>query len=643
MTATTNIPSEIQHFERKLAHEKDDFQRLALIDRMVTHYAFTNIHRAQELLAEMREISENLDQPDFILNYHIHAGFIENQLYNFKRAEFHYLHAIDMLEERGHANQLAETYIDYIGTCMNLHKEAEVNEYLEKTSKLLKAFPDPRLQARLACRHGYLHLHRGFYSKAIEWLLEAEKLLTLPEKSLDLKDYFFITLIYSGLGNVFDQNDEVEKSIHAYKRVVDLCESKGITSRLSWHYLYVATGYMALDDYDKAVKYYRKSLTATDDLSQDSRANVLANLGICYFRKGKYREALELLDRAEKLYGEHKEPDQKNFSNFANIENWRGDIYDKIGKKKKSLKHYFRALDYAKKGGDFKQISGILKGMADFYAALDDFRNAYDYQVLYDKATEKYLEQINKKKIYELEVKYEAEKKEREAELLRLQATKLQLKALRAQMNPHFMYNALNCIQNYITSNEATNAAKYLAKFAKLMRQSLEYSEMEIISLEKELEFLEDYLYINEKLRFENQMKYKIEVDDEIEEDILGVPTMIVQPYVENAIEHGIRTKKNGFIRVAFSLFDENSILCVVEDNGIGRHRAKQLQENDPSYQNHKSRGTLITEKRLEILHHAKKERGVFVKTIDLTDPTTGEPRGTRVEIQIPIVEIHIK
>ena len=81
--------------------------------------------------------------------------------------------------------------------------------------------------------------------------------------------------------------------------------------------------------------------------------------------------------------------------------------------------------------------------------------------------------------------------------MLKLQATKLQLKALRAQMNPHFMYNALNSIQNFITSNEITFAAKYLAKFAKLMRQSLDYSDLEIISLEKEIEFLEDYLFIN--------------------------------------------------------------------------------------------------------------------------------------------------
>jgi len=149
-----------------------------------------------------------------------------------------------------------------------------------------------------------------------------------------------------------------------------------------------------------------------------------------------------------------------------------------------------------------------------------------------------------------LEAKYDFERRKQEAELLILQANRLQLKALRAQMNPHFLYNALNSIQNYITSNDMTHAAKYLAKFAKLMRQSLEYSDVEVISLEKEIAFLENYLFINEKLRFADRMSYRIKVDDDIEEDLIGVPAMIVQPYLENAIEHGLRSKKDGILAV---------------------------------------------------------------------------------------------
>ena len=327
---------------------------------------------------------------------------------------------------------------------------------------------------------------------------------------------------------------------------------------------------------------------------------------------------------------------------MIHIENWKARLFSALGKKKRAMKHFVNAFEYAKIKNDYKQLSSVCKDIASFYADLGDYKNADEYQLLHDEMGERYMEEVNRRMLLELEVKYEAEKKKQETELLKLQATKLQLKALRAQMNPHFMYNALNSIQNFITSNEITFAAKYLAKFAKLMRQSLDYSDLEIISLEKEIEFLEDYLFINEKLRFQDRLSYQILVDDDIEEDILGVPTMIVQPYVENAIEHGLRQKENGHVKVQFFLFDEDTILCVIEDNGIGRLRARQLQLQDSQYQNHRSKGTRITEKRLEILHNSK-DKEVFVKTIDLKNEKTGKATGTRVEIKIPIVEIQMK
>jgi LytS/YehU family sensor histidine kinase len=184
-----------------------------------------------------------------------------------------------------------------------------------------------------------------------------------------------------------------------------------------------------------------------------------------------------------------------------------------------------------------------------------------------------------------------------------------------------------------------THAAKYLAKFAKLMRQSLEYSDVEVISLEKEIEFLENYLFINEKLRFGNRMSYKINVEDDLEEDLIGVPAMIIQPYLENAIEHGFRSIKNGFLSVHFQYFNEHCILCTIEDNGIGREKAMALQKENATYQHHKSKGTLITEQRLNLLHHSLGAQAA-VKIIDLTEGASGRPLGTRVEVLIPIMDL---
>jgi two-component system LytT family sensor kinase len=551
----------------------------------------------------------------------------------------HFDKALQILKERGTIAQQAEGYIDVAGTYMNIGDYDRAITLLDKASQLLKNFPDDRLEARITCRWGFYYLKFSDYTKAIELFLEAEKKLNELEEQLVLKDHYFFTLIYSGLGKVYEHNDDRQKSVINYYEVVVVCETYDMRSRLSWHYLNVGIGFLALGNMEQAEKNLNQAIDTTDDDSLYPRASAYANLGYMECERRHYEKSLELLDKAEKMY---KSIDKDDYSNFFNIESWRGRIALEQDKADAGLQHLNKALHYAEQNNDLRQLAVIHKSLAQFYAKSGNFENAYDYQLKHDRFMESYNDQANKQAQVELEVKYEASKKQQEAELLRLKATQLQLKALRAQMNPHFMYNALNSIQNYITSNDTASAVKYLAKFAELMRQSLEHSDLEYISLEQEIEFLEAYLFINEKLRFEDRMRYKINIDDEIEEDLIGVPTMIVQPYVENAIEHGLGIKKDGLIKVDFKLLEEEDmVLCVVEDNGIGREKARQLQLQDPDFQNYRSRGTSITENRLKILHQTQGEQ--FVETIDLVDETTGKALGTRVEIKIPIVDINLQ
>lgn len=633
-------PLNLSELEYKLKHQREPHQRLVLIDKLAANYAYTNLARAQTLLQEFYIILEDHDDPDRLLNFHLYSATIENQLYRYERANYHFTEAIAILEERGTAKQQAETYIDYSGTCINLDEMEQALYYLDAAEKLLRSFPDERLRARITCREGFLHLHYSDYPRAIELLLEADRSITMLEQPLELKDYYFLTLIHSGLGKIYERNDDREKSIDAYLKVVNMCETMGIRTRLSWHYLNVGNGYSASGEQEQAETYYRRAIEVADDSSEFARASSYANLGFCHLEKEDYPQALQLFDRAEQLFV--KLPNEA-YDNLSTIASWRGQIFQELDQKENAHEQLQKALKYAKLNDDDKQLAAVCKDLAAFYAERKDYENAYRYQCLYDEYNEQYNEQVDKRRQREVEVKYEAEKKRQETELLRLQATKLQLKALRAQMNPHFMYNALNSIQNFITSREIAPAAKYLAKFAQLMRRSLDYSDMEIISLEKEIEFLEEYLYINEKLRFEDQLRYEIIIDEEIEEDILGVPTMIIQPYVENAIEHGLRGKKSGLIKVLFFLYDEDTILCRVEDNGVGRKKARERQLKDPQFKNHRSRGTNITEKRLEVLHRSGNEDQQFIEIIDLVDEETKAAKGTRVEIKIPVMEIHMR
>ncbi len=633
------VTTRIKEIENRLSHISDDESKMLALSELSEFYTFTNIREAQKLLSELQILLQKQPHPDFLLRFHLNTAIVENQFYNFKLSEIHFKHALNIVEAEGNVTQLVEVYIDYAGTLINLNEIDKAMDFIAKAQRHLLAFPDKLLSAHLICREGIVWLHFTDYDKATELLFEAEKILASFEpKELKIKDLYFQTLVYSGLGLIFEKTGDRERCVKAYRRVVEMCENAGIRSRLAWHYANVGNAYMTLDDYEHAEEFFLKADSIKDDISLSARAHATANLGFCYYLGGRYDEALTLYNRAEIIYKRKTD----DYENLSIVSRWKGLLFDAIGKTKRAEKRLVEALELARLGKDTKQQAIICSDIADMYADKGDFRNAYDYEVLHNQLVKKYYEETNKIKIDELEFKYEAKRRRKEAELLRLQATGLQLKALRAQMNPHFMFNALNSIQYYINNNDREFAGKSLARFAKLMRASLEYSELEVISLENEIEFLEDYLLINQQLRFENRLEYSLHVDEDIEEDIIGVPTMIVQPYIENAIEHGIRPKKSGLIKIEFKLVDDTTILCIIEDNGVGRARAREIQALDDYHSKHKSRGTSITEKRLEILHASKKNT-FFVKTIDLVDPLSKKPIGTRVEIQIPIAEIPYK
>ncbi|MFK7809097.1 MAG: histidine kinase [Saprospiraceae bacterium] len=631
-TASENL----KKIELQLSRLKDEQQRMVLLDQLAEYYAFTDCAKAQRYLAELKKILIVKSNADYQFSYHNNMAFVENQLYNFYLAEEHYQKAIAILEDIGTVKQQAEAYIDYAGTLINLRNFEEANKWLEKAKTLLVDFPDASLESRIICREGSINLIYRNYPEAIEQFLESDKQINALVSPLTVKDYYFKTIIHSSLGKIYEDSEEHERSVKAYLNVINWCETLGMRTRLSWHYLNVGNGYMALHEPENAELYFKKSLKIKDDMSQDARAAAYANLGSCYLSKELYKEALLLIKKAESLYREKSDTD---YANFAELESRKAKIAVAEKKWKKAEKHMKKAYENAWLAKDYKRLSAICQEIATYYADQENYEDAYDYLVLHGQMEEQRIAEMNRRLIMEMEVKYEADKKRQEAEVLKLQAVGLQLKALRAQMNPHFIYNALNAIQNYITSNDLSSATKYLAIFARLMRQSLELSDMEYIPLEDELEFLENYLFINQQLRFESKLDYDIQVDDEIEDDIMGLPAMIVQPYVENALEHGLRSISNGKLTIEFILIDDDTIQCIVQDNGVGREKAKTFKEDNPQPSGHRSMGTAITEKRLDIIAKSKHNKEMFVKTIDLFSEQ-GEATGTRVEILIPIVII---
>ena len=209
----------------------------------------------------------------------------------------------------------------------------------------------------------------------------------------------------------------------------------------------------------------------------------------------------------------------------------------------------------------------------------------------------------------------------------------LRIKALQSQMNPHFTFNAINSIQYYIFNNDKESAFDFINYFSKLIRQTLECASRLSVSIKEEVQFIENYIKL-EQMRFENKFAYEIQVDPELDGHQYHIPPMLLQPFVENAILHGLLHKDElGMITIIFRIASDTLLHCIVEDNGIGRHKAAEI--NKGRHKGHKSVGIEITNRRV-VLMNDPGQNDYNVIITDLHD--NSGPSGTSVLIKIPLI-----
>ncbi len=204
--------------------------------------------------------------------------------------------------------------------------------------------------------------------------------------------------------------------------------------------------------------------------------------------------------------------------------------------------------------------------------------------------------------------------------------------ALRKQMNPHFIFNSLNSIQSFILQNDKLSANIYLSKFAGLMRKVLENSQHHLITLAKEIEVLKLYIELEEQ-RFDNKFNCSWIIAENIELSLYKLPPLLLQPYIENAIWHGLLHKEGDRTMTISIMKNAEQLICTIEDNGIGRAAAMAINKNKT---NHESIGTKITQKRIDLINSLNKS-GIGVKYYDLHDKD-GLASGTKAELTIPII-----
>jgi hypothetical protein len=353
-----------------------------------------------------------------------------------------------------------------------------------------------------------------------------------------------------------------------------------------------------------------------------------------------------------------------------------GTIYRDLRQKEVALKYYQQGIEQAKKDNDLYDLWWIYRDMSDLYLMSRDTANAFRNYVLFKKYSDIYNSKASIQGLQDAQIRYEADTHKKELELLSLRlknnrllnygfagltllilsigyliyrGSKLKDKRrisemnrkiseitqanLRQQINPHFIFNTLNSIQYYMYQHDKLATNNYLTKFSSLMRKVLENSQHTSVPLSDELSALNLYLEL-ESIRFKDKFEYSINVDEDIDPLLHRIPTMLIQPYVENSICHGLIAKEaKGYVNIDLKLNSEY-ILCTIEDNGIGREAAKE--RNLKREENHNSLGTRITKSRIDLVNELY---GTSLQTVytDLKDEN-GESSGTRVEIHIPII-----
>jgi len=213
--------------------------------------------------------------------------------------------------------------------------------------------------------------------------------------------------------------------------------------------------------------------------------------------------------------------------------------------------------------------------------------------------------------------------------------------ALQAQMNPHFIFNCLNSIQQYIFDQDILAANKYITGFAKLIRATLHHSTKTFISLADEIDYLSAYLSL-EKLRFKEKMNYTIDVEPVLRDELenIHIPPMLIQPYVENSMRHGLRHRKRtgGYIRINI-IQEGNKLTFVIEDNGIGREQAARYKTRE--HIEYQSKGMSLTADRVRLINDVNGD-SIRVEVIDLVD-REGGAEGTRVIVRFPRFDLFLQ
>jgi len=634
LTASKNLP--------------DGVEKIKTYYRLAWHYGLSQSHTdiVKKYADSIKMLSEKVDFEKGISWYHFYYGVSNRHEGNYSEALVHLNKSISLYSSLGDSASVANS----------LHQLGIIQSDFGNYDKALSIFhrmldiyqmkSRPYGVSTALSNIGSIYAKTEKYDLAIESFGQA---LTLMDSLENNKPNQASAVSLLNLGSAYQQKNELTKARKYYEKALKVSQEIDVDWGIANGFESLGHIERELKDYDKALNYYLRALPIRERLSQKKRLGYcLKNIGYCYMKLEKYSLS-------------------QNYSN--------------------------KSLLIAKEAELQPLMSSVYENLSELKAEQKDFREAYNYHRLFKIVDDSIYDKNSNDQINELQIKYETAKKDQEIALLNIEnvikekeverqddikkviliglfltlllaglliyalqqklknqkiiASKneeikisnlkkelgtLEMKALRAQMNPHFLFNCMNSINTMILRDDNANASKYLTKFSKLVRLMLENSENPKVTLQDELEMLNAYVAL-ESIRFKGKIAYTLEVNEDIDKETTLIPSMVLQPFVENAIWHGLlhTSKKAGKLSIKVSE-KKDFLHCSILDNGVGREAALKLHKKTKLKK--KSMGIKITTDRLTLL--TKEKIKEVVKIIDLKD-NNNNALGTQVDISIPI------
>lgn len=603
------------------AHDSD---RVHAYNQLAQIYSSIDLKKAMAYNQEAMELAKKNNMKAALSDIYNTAGILYSEQGKTKEAFFCFNTAITLSEQLGNTSNMAQSYINAAACHLSL---GEYDKALELNMRGLTLFEEANdVQGVL---DSYVNIANIYASKK-EFALAKFYYKKAREGYRKRKDKVGEAAAVANLAGIYKMLEQSDSAQTHFEEVVRLCENENMPYYLAVAWEGLGTIYGQKKEFAKAHHYLNNAYAIYQQIGVMYRCNtVLANQSEVAYTEKDYQQSV----------------------------------------------HYaLRALDMAMELNEPDLVKGAYSLLHNSYAALGNFEKAYDYHLKFVALRDSLFTEDNQLHLNELRTQFETEEKEKENEILananRIQnlelsrnryyviglivlllggvavgwllirqyrlrtqqrAIELEQKLLRSQMNPHFIFNSLNSIESFIYEHQPREAGMYLSKFAKLMRLILESSAREYIPLEKETEILEYYLNL-QKLRMHNRFEYEIEVENALYAEDIHLPPMLTQPFIENAIEHGLRGNvEQGRIHVKFSQVGQ-SLKIEIRDNGIGIDQAAKQQE---SHTRHKSMAMAITKERLVFLNKSKKQRLMFEVT-DLSSRNKGET-GTHIIFTVPL------